>query len=154
MGGEIAGLHTAAWEKKEYRYFPSASKAYLPILYASEEDFDLLYKTQTVVLTEGAFDRIAIKRCTKDVAVFARLSKGTSGYLSILLRRYAKRVILAFDQDAAGKIGTDKAESRIAGGIEISQLRLPAKDPAHLLETKGLRFASNLINSRLDSLTL
>jgi len=154
MSGEIAGIHTASWEKKEYRYFPTVSKAHLPIMYASEEDYNLMYSSQIVVLTEGVFDRVAIKRCVPGVAVFARLSKGTSGYLSILLRRYAKRVILAFDQDAAGKIGTDKAETRIAGGIEVCRLDLPAKDPAHLLETKGLNVASRLINSRLDSLTL
>lgn len=153
-GGQIAGIQTVAWEQKEYRYFPSSNKAYLPIMYGSEQDYDLVYRDRRVILTEGIFDRIAVKNCLPEWPVLARLSKGTSGLLSTYLRRYAELVVLAFDQDGAGKIGTEKAEKRIAGEVEIQKLDFPAKDPAELLEKKGLREASKILRARLEATIL
>lgn len=149
MGGEVAGIQTACREKHEYRWFAAKSKPFLPILYGSGADFDLLYRTQEMVLVEGIFDRIAMKRMLEGQAVFARLSKGVSGQLAVILRRYAKRVWLAFDNDLAGEKGVELAQKKLEG-VELVRLSFPGKDPSALLGKYGLIRATAVIKRRME----
>lgn len=151
MSGELSGVHTASREKHDYRWYQAPGKAYLPILYGSDGDFDLLYRTKELVLVEGVFDRIAMKRVCPEMAVFARLSKGIGPLLETFIRRFATRVWLAFDNDPAGKLGTGKAQKRLGSGVETAVLSFPINDPAALLKKYGLLRSKEIINRQMDN---
>ncbi len=119
-----------------YRWYQMEGAGYLPIMYATSADYDILYNTGNVTLVEGVFDRIAIKRLFPERAVIARLSKGVGKQLAFFLRRYANTIWTAFDMDEAGQTGT-QATKKYLPGIEIHTLTYPAKDPSKLLETMG-----------------
>lgn len=153
MSETISGIHTCSRIQKEYRYHPMVGFNFLPILYSSQEDRDLLFSTGTTILTEGVFDRIAVKRALPGMSVMARLSKGTSGYLSVMLRRYAKRLYLAFDMDTAGREGCSKAILRIGPQVDIAILSYPYKDPSLMMEKRGLAHLATVLKKQMEILS-
>lgn len=150
MSGEVAGIQTACREKHQYRWYQAPGKAYLPILYGSNADFDRLYSSGELILTEGIFDRAAVKRMLPNKAVFARLSKGVSGQLAVLLKRYAKRVWICFDNDSAGKKGTEKTIERLGEKVECLTLEICTKDPADLLAKYGVAKSAEMLTRQME----
>lgn len=144
MSGRVAGLHTACRLQKEYRFHQNKDLPFLPIMYGAEADFELLYKSERMILTEGVFDRIALKRVVKDWPVFARLSKGVSVLLTGFIKRYAKVVVLSFDNDSKGQLGADKADKKIRA-LDVRRLKFPFKDPAEMLEKLGEKRTKEVI---------
>lgn len=145
--GEFTGVTTRAILEKEYRFRATPGKSHLLVAYAAEEDYELAYNYKTVVLVEGVFDRVAIKRMAPGIAVIARMSKGISKALEAYLRRYTIEVWLAFDQDEGGKKATEFAKKKLKD-LRVNEVELPAKDPAKLLENYGLSRASELWRER------
>lgn len=150
MSGDTSGIQTVCREKHQYRWYQAPGKAYLPILYGSNSDFDKLYLSKELILVEGIFDRIAIKRMLPDWAVFARLSKGVSGQLAVLLRRYAKKVWTCFDNDQAGKKGTEKTVERIGEEVECLSLDICTKDPSDLLIKYGVVRGAEMLRRQME----
>lgn len=138
MSGGLAGLHTACSTEKQYGWHQHSKKPYLPILYGDNEDFQLLYEKGSMILTEGVFDRIAVKRSLEDHAVFARLSKGVSTILVNFIKRYANRLIFAFDMDDAGKEAVLKAGKALKG-LDMGALLYASHDPADYLKKVGIK---------------
>lgn len=144
MSGEILGLHILSHLEKDYRFFRHP-KAYLsePTIYGTERDFELMYQTGTLILCEGLFDRIAVKRVLPFSPVLARMSKGVSKHLVRFIHRYVRVLHLAFDTDAAGIRAADLASSKLLEYKTIvTRLTIyGAKDPSAFLEKYGMETA-------------
>lgn len=100
--GKLFAFHTCALDRKEYRLRRDPMLPWIPSCYGSSDDYEIMFTTRTVVLCEGIFDRTALKRCLPDHAVLARLTKGLSANLMVMLERFCSKVILAFDMDEPG----------------------------------------------------
>lgn len=152
QAGKLFGLQIREVQEKKYRWFQMPGCGHLPIIYATRDDYNILYESGKVILTEGIFDRIAIKRLFPMRAVMARLSKGVGNQLELFLRRYANQVITAFDTDEAGLKATDKTSKRLIEGPEVCKLSFPYKDPASALEQLGPATLKKLLARQLTAL--
>lgn len=137
MSGHLIGIQTRRLDMHLYRWAQADKAQHLPIIYGSRQDFDILYTTGKMMMTEGIFDRGAMKRCFPEYAVFARLSKGVAKQLLVFVQRYSNVVWLAFDQDEPGQKATETAEQRLQGKVEVNTLNFPYKDPAKFMEKRG-----------------
>lgn len=151
MAGTLIGIQTRSVPEKAYRWLQAPGAGYLPIIYGLPEDYEKLWVQGEAILVEGIFDRVAMKRCFPDMAVFARLSKGVSRQMEWFFRRYAKRLWLAFDMDEAGEKATKQAYGRM-GEVELVRLQIAAKDPSKLLESRGLEKARAQLSVQMESM--
>jgi len=151
MSEKVACIHTWDPKLRIYASYRDPDRSYLPTMYGTKQDFHDLYDTGECILVEGVFDRIAMKHCIPGMAVFARLTKGIGPTHEIFLRRYAKQVWLAFDQDIPGKFATTQAFKRLGGikGLDVYEIPYPAKDPAALLEKKGCVRAAEILQTNM-----
>jgi len=139
--GTLVGVHfreTPGTDGLKYfsRLVPGLK--HIPLLYATKEDHEILYRTGEACLCEGILDRIVLKRAMPDWAVFARLTKGVGIQVARYLRRRAKRIWTCFDMDEWGRRGTKKTRRILAAdGIEVLSIEYPAKDPSDLWQSKG-----------------
>lgn len=150
LSGTIAGIHLASYSgAKDYQWRTNPAAPFLPVCYATKGDWLLAWTTREVILVEGVFDRIAVKRALPDRAVVARLSKSVAS-VQWVLRRCCTRVWLALDRDDQGMRGARVAERRLEGlGLEVGTLTFRAKDPAEHLETWGLRSLKGALETQL-----
>jgi len=137
MGDRLSGLATANLEEKDYNFRRNPMQPWLPSYFASRADLDLIFRTQTVVLCEGVFDRVALKQAFYE-PVMARLTRGVGRDLTTLLARYVKKVYLLFDNDAAGQLGARSARKRLELFATVQSIPYPGKDPAEFLAKVGL----------------
>jgi len=138
MSGTPIGVQTRELKEKKYRWHQFDNVEHLPMLYGSEEDWDLLFSVGSMVLTEGPFDRIAVKRALPNRAVFARLSKGTSNQMIFLIKRYINHLWLAFDADEEGEKAATRSEELLGEDVNIYRLKFPYHDPSEMLKKRGL----------------
>jgi len=153
MSGAITGINLANRVKKDYKYFPLKNTQHLPIMYSSEEDREILFHTHELILVEGIFDRIAMKRVFPEMAVFARLSKGVGGALTKLVQRYVSKLWLTFDQDGPGRVATQKTMTKLKG-VEVMELRYPAHDPNDYILKVGTKIAREKFQDQMQILTM
>ncbi|HKI50482.1 MAG TPA: DNA primase [Geothermobacteraceae bacterium] len=92
-----------------------------------------------VVVVEGYFDLLALWRAGVHNVV-ATCGTALTGEHARLLKRYAKRVLLLFDQDAAGRQATFKAmEGLLPEGLAVATVTLDAgEDPDSYLVKQGV----------------
>jgi len=92
-----------------------------------------------VVVVEGYFDLLALWRAGVHNVV-ATCGTALTGDHARLLKRYAKRVLLLFDQDAAGRQATFKAmEGLLPEGLAVATVTLDAgEDPDSYLIKQGV----------------
>lgn len=152
MSGQVCGIQTRRTDEHEYRWNQAPKAQHLPILYGTDEDHELFYRTGRVIVTEGIFDRAAIKQCVPDYAVYARLSKGIAKHLIFLMLRYGKQLWTAFDQDGPGEKATESTKLKLGERLEVNQLKIPAKDPAKLLEQRGLKRTKEIVEKQIRAL--
>lgn len=152
MAGTLVGVQTRAIEEKRYRWKQKPNTRHLPICFGTPDDYEILWKTGEVVLVEGAFDRLAVKQCFPERAVLARLSKGASGQLSILLSRYATVLWTGFDEDDPGRDAADQTELRLGKRMAVNKLGIPAHDMAKLMERKGKAGMRAILQKQFDTL--
>lgn len=152
MSGELMGILARELGESKYRWAQKPGTEHLPIMYGSRRDYELLWQTGRMVITEGQFDRIAMKRLLpEETAVFARLTKGVGKLLVIFIQRYASEVITIFDNDEAGRDGTARTEEKLPFA---QSMLLPTKDPSKLLELYGFPRAKDLVRRRWSMLGL
>lgn len=91
-----------------------------------------------VLLVEGYFDQLALQRAGFPQAV-ATCGTALTAAHARLLKRYAQRVVLLFDQDRAGRQATFKAMSALQdAGLPAAVIELPAgEDPDSFLHKFG-----------------
>lgn len=138
LSGKLVALHTAGISIHDYRTFYDPARVFAACVYASGADFQILWDTGEVVIVEGVFDRVALKRAFPERAVMARLTKGISRPLTDLFTRLARRVFFCFDMDAPGARATEKA-IKLLPGVHTVVLQISTKDPGQLYEKKGVR---------------
>jgi len=154
MGGASIGVQVKDSEESTYRWFQYPDASHLPIMYATEEDYQILWKTGEIFVVEGIFDRAAMKRMFPKKAVMARLSKSVAKQLVVFLERYASRVWLVMDMDEHGQEGADHAAKRLGEGIVTERLTYPAMDPAELVKKKGVRAGREVLELQIRRLTI
>src|SRR5947207_15031298 len=101
------------------------------------------------ILVEGYFDAIAIDHAGVPGVVASMGTSLTSGQAA-LLRRFATRVVIAYDGDDAGRHATLRAAPvLLAAGLTVSALDLKGeKDPDSLVQKYGAdRFLEVLSNA-------
>lgn len=154
MSGHLIGIQTRRIDMHEYRWAQGEKAQHLPIIYGSRQDFDILYTTGKMMMTEGIFDRGAMKRCFPEYAVFARLSKGIAKQLLVFVQRYGSTVWIAFDQDEPGQKATETAEQRLQGKVEVNVLNFPYKDPAKFMEKRGEAHMRTFLTKQIRALEI
>jgi hypothetical protein len=77
MSGAFIGYNDRTIEGKRFCWGHS-SRRFLPTLYGTEGDYKILFDTGSMILVEGIFDRVALKRCFPNQAVFSRMTVGLS----------------------------------------------------------------------------
>ena len=108
------------------------------ILYGLYQARQSMRRSGEVLLVEGYFDQLALHR-----AGFPQVVATCGTALTVdhakLLKRYVQRVILLFDQDAAGKKATFKAMTVLqAEGVPTAVIELPSgDDPDSFIQTAG-----------------
>lgn len=109
------------------------------LLYNLHRSKDAMRKIERAILVEGYFDAIAIDHAGVPGVVASMGTSLTAGQAS-LLRRYAKKVVIAYDGDDAGRNATLRAAPiLLAAGLEVSTLDLQGeKDPDSLIQKSGV----------------
>lgn len=151
MSETVVGISVAAVTgDKDYRAYVAPGRQHLAMTYGTEEDRELLFKTGQMVLVEGVYDRNAMKKILPEHAVFARLTKGTTGQMVEHLQVYCKQLYVAFDMDGPGQMTSERAEKKMPElGVETTVLKYPRKDPAKLLEDLGQREARRIVAKQI-----
>jgi DNA primase len=150
MSGEPVGLQTRELEIKKYRFHQLTNTEHLPLVFGTRRDWEILWETGSVILTEGTFDRVAIKRALPYRAVLARMSKGAPNQLRNLIRRYVTTLWLAFDMDEPGQDAAAEAETKLGSQINVYRMTFPAKDPSNLLQAVGLKKTTQILERQLN----
>lgn len=91
-----------------------------------------------VILVEGYFDQLALYRAGFPQVV-ATCGTALTGEHARLLKRYVQRVLLLFDQDAAGRQATFKAMVALQEeGVPAQVIELPSgEDPDSFVQSQG-----------------
>jgi len=152
--GKLIGVQTRLVEEKDYRWYQAPDAGHLPIMFGSTRDYQLLWEQRKVILTEGIFDRVALKRALPEFPVIARLSKGVSKQLVIFLKRHAKQVYPVFDNDEAGQKATEKTVRLLGEELEVNPLRLPIKDASEYRARWGVKALRQHLENQLEAYAL
>jgi DNA primase len=103
-----------------------------------------------VILVEGYFDQLALARAGVENAVATCGTALTNDHAQ-LIKRYAKRALLLFDNDKAGRSATFKSmDLLLPAGLETAVIDLDAgEDPDSFLQKRGKEaFAERLKAAR------
>ncbi len=130
-----------------------ASEAYdkSRILYGLFDSLPLIKKQDRVVLVEGYFDVMALLA----VGVPAVAPCGTSLTESHveLIQKYTQKVVLCFDQDAAGQKAHEKALMLfLSHGFQVQTVQLAEKDPDSLWQQGRQRELEALFEKPADAI--
>ncbi len=108
------------------------------VLYGLYQARDAMRHSSEALVVEGYFDVLALHRAGFPGAV-ATCGTALTADHARLLKRYADKVLLIFDEDAAGKQATFRAmDALLPAGLAVSVVGMPAgEDPDSLLKTRG-----------------
>ena len=120
------------------------------VLYGLYQARQAMRQSGEVILVEGYFDQLALYRAGFPQVV-ATCGTAMTGDHARLLKRYVQRVLLLFDQDAAGKQATFKAMAALQEeGLPASVIGLPSgDDPDSFMQQQGAEaFRQRLAQAR------
>jgi DNA primase len=108
------------------------------VLYGLYQARDAMRYNGEALVVEGYFDVLALHRAGFAGAV-ATCGTALTADHARLLKRYADKVLLIFDEDAAGKQATFRAmDALLPSGLAVSVVALPAgEDPDSLIRNRG-----------------
>ncbi len=108
------------------------------VLYGLYQARDAMRHNGEALVVEGYFDVLALHRAGFAGAV-ATCGTALTADHARLLKRYADKVLLIFDEDAAGRQATFRAmDALLPVGLAVSVVALPAgEDPDSLLKARG-----------------
>lgn len=109
------------------------------LLYNLHRSKDAMRKIDRAILVEGYFDAIAIDNAGVQGVVASMGTSLTAGQAS-LLRRFTRRVVIAYDGDEAGRNATLRAAPvLLSAGLNVEALDLHGeKDPDSLVQARGV----------------
>lgn len=152
--GKIIGFGGRKLSKKGPKYLNSPDtpihkkgKNLYSLWHAKEE----IRKTEKVILVEGYFDFLSLYKAGIKNAV-ACLGTSLTTDQAELVSRYAKEVILFFDEDTAGKIATLRSLGMLLEeGIDV-KIRQggQGKDPDEIISKQGIEAFKELIAKSED----
>jgi DNA primase len=107
-------------------------------LYGLYHARDAMRHSGEALIVEGYFDVLALHRAGFAGAV-ATCGTALTADHARLLKRYADKILLVFDEDAAGRQATFRAmDALLPAGLSVSVVALPAgEDPDSLIEARG-----------------
>ena len=152
--GKIIGFGGRRLSKKGPKYLNSPDtpvhkkgKNLYSLWHAKEE----IRKTEKVILVEGYFDFLSLYKAGIKNAV-ACLGTSLTTDQAELISRYAKEVILFFDEDTAGKIATLRSLGMLLEeGIDV-KIRQggQGKDPDEIISKQGIEAFKELVAQSKD----
>jgi DNA primase len=121
------------------------------LLYNLHRSKDAMRKIDRAILVEGYFDAIAIDHLGVPGVVASMGTSLTSGQAS-LLRRFTRRVVIAYDGDDAGRHATLRAAPvLLSAGLNVDVLDLLGeKDPDTLVQKHGVDRFLELLGNATD----
>ncbi len=152
--GRIIGFGGRRLSKKGPKYLNSPDT---PIhkkgknLYSLWHTKKEIRKTEKIILVEGYFDFLSLYQAGIKNAV-ACLGTSLTLDQAELISRYAKEVILFFDEDTAGKIATLRSLGMLLGegiNVKIGQSG-KEKDPDEIISKEGKKAFEKLIENSND----
>jgi DNA primase len=138
---QVVGFGGRSLDAQEPKYLNSPET---PLYHKGQQVFglaqakDAIIAAKTAVVVEGYFDCVALAQAGLSCVVSPLGTALTQEHVR-LLRRYAERVILAFDADAAGEQATVRGiELLLEEGLSVQVARLPdGVDPDEYLARHG-----------------
>ncbi|MEI7510825.1 MAG: DNA primase [Candidatus Peregrinibacteria bacterium] len=147
--GNICGFGGRALGNEDPKYLNSPESPLYEkskLIYGLSEAKKSIQETEIAIVVEGNFDVIACHQHGITNTVASSGTAFTAAQVKIL-QRFAKKAVLAFDADDAGKAATLRAlEIFFTAGMEVAVARIPGgKDPDEALkyEPEEMRNALN-----------
>ena len=144
--GMVHGICTRDLEKKRYaQHFLYEAKK-IGAFFGLYEALPYIKKTRKVFVHEGAIDAISFAK------VFPNSISSLTSFLNEaqyeLLSFLVDKIVLIYDEDAAGNTGIDKME-RYYGDKLIISIKIGEEDSNKYLQKKGLEEFKNYITSKI-----
>jgi len=135
-----AGILLRSVNKKLFAEARVVNSEKRPLMYGFISALDYIWKEQSVILVEGGFDLIPIRRFVKNSVCL--LTDNVSVRQAGVLSRYCKSVGLMLDNDMAGRNGSIASKKRLINfKMSVYDVIYGEKDPGKLMEKdpKGLQ---------------
>nr|WP_246040054.1 toprim domain-containing protein [Borrelia crocidurae] len=149
FGGRILGKNNGSKyiNLSETRVFKKRE-----LLYGFYEGLSMIKETRSIILTEGYIDVLAFFTAGIKIAVSTLGTSFSTQHLA-LIKRYADKILICFDDDMAGLVATLKAyQICLPFNIDVSVIRMKyGVDPADVLKNKGVSVLSNMVNDSCDA---
>jgi len=155
--GALVGFGGRSLDNQEPKYLNSPESEVFNksrLLYNLHRSKDSMRRVDRAILVEGYFDAIAIDHAGVPGVVASMGTSLTSGQAS-LLRRFTRRVVIAYDGDDAGRNATLRAAPiLLAAGLDIFALDLGGeKDPDSLIQKQGADKFLEVLSNASDIFT-
>lgn len=134
--GETIGVQTRGLDVKFYPQFGAYPSDVYPYVFGLQTALQSIWETRQAVIVEGVFDFFAVKGTAPNT--IAVLGAGVPVTCKRFLRRYARRVTVLFDMDAAGRQGAVRLQDYPEGFTVVAPW-YPAHDPDDLVKMPGGR---------------
>lgn len=142
--GEVKGVQFRALERERKGYIDYFAESAEPVYFGLGQAIPHAWKEGSIWLVEGAFDLFPIQRHFPNV--MPTLTAKVSDSLARMLRRFVKKVIIAYDRDATGRRGAEHFRADYGSDFETAVVEFPpvvkvdgseAKDPGDYWEAWG-----------------
>lgn len=152
--GAIVGFGGRSLDGGEPKYLNSPESELFNksrLLYNLHRSKDAMRRYDRAILVEGYFDAIAIDYAGVPGVVASMGTSLTTGQAS-LLRRFTRRIVLAYDGDNAGRAATLRAAPiLLSAGLHVEALDLQGeKDPDSLVQTRGVDGFLEVLSNAID----
>jgi len=152
--GALVGFGGRSLDGSEPKYLNSPESELFNksrLLYNLHRSKDAMRRYDRAILVEGYFDAIAIDHAGVPGVVASMGTSLTTNQAS-LLRRFTRKVILAYDSDNAGRNATLRAAPiLLAAGLHVEALDLQGeKDPDALVQKHGTDKFLEVLSSAID----
>jgi len=152
--GAIVGFGGRSLDGSEPKYLNSPESELFNksrLLYNLHRSKDAMRRYDRAILVEGYFDAIAIDHAGVPGVVASMGTSLTTGQAS-LLRRFTRRVVLAYDGDNAGRAATLRAAPiLLSAGLNVEALDLQGeKDPDSLVQARGVDGFLEVLSAAVD----
>ena len=152
--GNLVGFGGRSLDGSEPKYLNSPDSDLFNksrLLYNLHRSKDAMRRYDRAILVEGYFDAIAIDHAGVPGVVASMGTSLTTGQAS-LLRRFTRRVVIAYDGDNAGRNATLRAAPiLLSAGLHVEALDLQGeKDPDSLVQKYGTDKFLEVLSNALD----
>jgi len=152
--GALVGFGGRSLDGSEPKYLNSPESELFNksrLLYNLHRSKDAMRRHDRAILVEGYFDAIAIDHAGVPGVVASMGTSLTVGQASIL-RRFTRRIVIAYDGDDAGRNATLRAAPiLLSAGLHVEALDLQGeKDPDALVQKHGTDKLLDVLSHALD----